>query len=229
MNSPWNSLPLADSSSTSCGVQRVRAYAQLSLSRSVSVARAYTCVHARSWEREGERDRVKEMQPSFSLSFSLSLPSFPRHVETCSVTGFSVGTGLLLRGIHVSPLPLRTWLAYVQAGTEAGGGGMILRVERERERDRDRRPFSVFFFSRDTGSFSIACTVNDHFAPSFRVIQRGVERSSFLPPSSFRVGYLFIATIDSLLPPLPPSRSLSSFSESVGILLFLFCDSYLRS
>lgn len=103
---------------------------------------------------------------------------------------------------------------------------MILRVERERERDRDRRPFSVFFFSRDTGSFSIACTVNDHFAPSFRVIQRGVERSSFLPPSSSRVGYLFIATIDSLLPPLPPlvlsrvsQRVLEHYYSSFAILI----------
>ena len=187
------------------------------LSLSVSVARScipvYIALEGKS-ARERERERERETQP-YSLSFFLflSLPSFPRHVETCSVTGFSVGTGLLLRGIHVSPLPLRTWLAYVQAGTEAGGGrGMILRVERERERDRDRR---LFFSPPDTGSFSIACTVNDHFAPSFRVIQRGVEiveRSSFpLPPP--RSSWIFVYR-DDWFPFSPPlSRFFSRVSR----------------
>lgn len=86
--------------------------------------------------------------------------------------------------------------------------------------ERGREIDDPFFF-RDTGSFPIACTVNDHFAPSFRVIQRGVEiveRPSFLPslpplPLDW-VGYLFIATIDPLF--FPPS--FSSFSKCNGFL-----------
>lgn len=112
---------------------------------------------------------------------------------------------------------------------EVEGGWFYESNERGKEIEID----DSFFSPPDTGSFSIACTVNDHFAPSFRVIQRGVEiveRSSFpLPPP--RSSWIFVYR-DDWFPFLP---SLLVFSlefleaswENVGILLFL--DSYLRS
>ena len=147
MNSPWNCLPRADSSSTSCmrymPMYTTRnTYYTKSLSLSSShLQQTYTHTHTHTHihtERERERERkltqvrshevVAALLP-LSLSFFLSLflsvsrflPSFPARRR--SVTGFSVGTGLLLRGIHVSLLLLRTWLAYVQTGTTTVEGG----------------------------------------------------------------------------------------------------------
>lgn len=146
MNSPWNCLPQADSSSTSCmrymSMYTTRnTYYTKSLSLSSSHLQ-HTYTHTQHThthrKRKGEREKERKLTHvrshevvaallplSFFLSlfFSVSrfLPSFPACRR--SVTGFSVGTGLLLRGIHVSLLLLRTWLAYVQAGTTNVEGG----------------------------------------------------------------------------------------------------------
>ena len=153
MNSPWNCFyKLTHPPRHACGIRLCTPHGthitpSLFFSLLLTLG---TRVHEQR-ERERERENIRRhealaaLRSSLFLTVSRFLPSFPARRR--SVTGFSVGTSLLLRGIHVSLLLLRTWLAYVQAGTSnvegddssrrgKKGRGTERKTKGWRERDR---------------------------------------------------------------------------------------------